>query len=80
MIDDDMEGNNKADALRWKLLGTVRTELKAFSAISSQTRTIRSVLVIYDTSRRGMHLRAIQKNQMWPEGDSARGSPRPIRR
>src|SRR3979409_1008478 len=52
--DDDMEGNNKADALCWGLaknrnLGSQRNCLL-------KPETVRNVAGIYDISRSGMHL------------------------
>jgi hypothetical protein len=46
-----------------------QTEREAFSATSSQIRTIRPVFVFYDISRAGMHLGELEKRQVWPYGD-----------
>src|SRR4030088_1593918 len=49
--DDDMAGNDKADAL-----GGTDLERHGFSAASSKARTIRPVSVIYDTPPARIHL------------------------
>src|SRR3984957_15622390 len=61
--DDDMGGNNKADALGGTYWGTARAGLGALRTTSSQTRANRPVSVIYDISRSGMHLRGTQKTR-----------------
>src|SRR5712664_3204691 len=63
--DEDMAGNNRADALcsdgldwhqeNWDV-GCQRNFLL-------KTRSIRPLLLIYDTSRAGMHLRGTEKTQ-----------------
>jgi hypothetical protein len=54
--DDDIEGNNKADALYWDRRGGEKTGVQAVSAILFSNPEVSNVAVIYDIPRSGMHL------------------------
>jgi len=69
-MDDDMEGNNKADALAALIgngkNGKTRTiDLKA----SALDRTTQPVRIIYDISGDRLHLCGFGKKPVWPKGD-----------
>jgi hypothetical protein len=54
--EDDIEGNNKADALFWDWRGGEKTGTEAVSEMFLSNPDCSNVAFIYDISRAGMHL------------------------
>src|SRR5690349_5546352 len=68
--EDDMGGNDKADALA-ELFGIARTDGGVGRNLFSKSGSTRPVLPFYDISRTRMHLGGLKKSGLWPCCDMA---------